>query len=197
MCQIDFIIQHTDAEGDSIQSAEGRYRIASSTGAWTQFVINTISPKTPDITTIGSYTLEVRIQDAKGAWSDWFSSAFEVSENCNGPSNVGPRANAGSNQSTTGNKVTLNGSNSLDLDGTITSYFWKQLSGPMADITNTNIAQTIALLFTNGTYVFELTVTDNDGATDTDEVQVIKKSSSGGGGGGGFDILEEPYREMR
>jgi hypothetical protein len=71
--------------------------------------------------------------------------------------------------------VTLDGTGSTDSDGNITSYSWTQLSGPAVNITNANadVAQFVAPAVSAPTDVsFRLTVTDNDGASDTDDVTV-------------------------
>lgn len=70
------------------------------------------------------------------------------------------------------NLITLDGSASIDPDGTIASYAWLQLSGPIASIIGTG-AKVQALLSTPGTYVFQLTVTDNKGAIDVAQISVI------------------------
>ncbi|MDH5259727.1 MAG: hypothetical protein OEX07_17065, partial [Gammaproteobacteria bacterium] len=74
-------------------------------------------------------------------------------------------------------KVTLNGSNSSDSDGSITAYQWKQVSGKSVSISNANsaIATFAAPRTRKGrtrTLVFELTVTDNNGATASDQVTI-------------------------
>lgn len=74
--------------------------------------------------------------------------------------------------------VYLDGSGSYDPSGTIVFYNWQQLSGPnSANIVSPNSAQTTVNGLVQGIYVFRLTVTDNDGATDTDEVQVTVNAS--------------------
>ncbi|GAA3944684.1 T9SS type A sorting domain-containing protein [Chitinophaga oryziterrae] len=96
--------------------------------------------------------------------------------------NVAPVANAGSDLTITlpVATATLNGSGSSDPDGTIASYAWTQVSGPAtATITTAIIAQpTISKLVTAGSYVFKLTVTDNKGATATDQVTVTVKAAT-------------------
>ena len=70
------------------------------------------------------------------------------------------------------NSTTLTGSGT-DADGTIATYAWTRVSGPTTFTLGTASAATTTL--TNliaGTYVFRLTVTDNDGATGTDDVTV-------------------------
>ncbi|WP_336515896.1 PKD domain-containing protein [Pollutibacter soli] len=91
------------------------------------------------------------------------------------PPNVAPQAVAGSNQVITlpKNSVTLNGSGN-DSDGSITKYAWTKVSGPNSgNIATSNAASTSVTNLTAGTYVFRITVTDNDGATANDDVIVL------------------------
>ncbi|MEK7564058.1 MAG: PKD domain-containing protein [Patescibacteria group bacterium] len=112
----------------------------------------------------------------------------------NPTSNVAPVANAGVDQTLTlpTTTATLNGTGSTDSDGTITSYVWSFVSGPSTinpdDVVSPNISSLVA-----GTYVFQLVVTDDDGATGTDTVSIVinpegtnntNGSGSNGGGGG-------------
>ena len=83
-------------------------------------------------------------------------------------------ANAGTNQTITlpANSVTLTGSGS-ETNGTIASYLWTQLSGPStATIGSAGQAATTVGSLVQGTYRFQLTVTDNSGVTATASVQV-------------------------
>jgi len=88
------------------------------------------------------------------------------SEDC--PENLAPIADAGSDQSITlpTDFVTLNGSG-IDTDGTITTYAW---SGAGGTITSPSSSTTNVTGLSQGSHTFTLTVTDNDGATDTDDV---------------------------
>src|SRR5882762_10424903 len=70
------------------------------------------------------------------------------------------------------NSVVLNGSGT-DSDGTITSYSWIKVSGGVAVLTNVNTANLTASGLVVGTYVFRLTVTDNQGAQGSDDATVI------------------------
>jgi chitinase len=94
------------------------------------------------------------------------------------PGNEAPAADAGSDQ-TVGprDRVYLDGGGSGDADGTIASYRWQQISGKKVSIKNANSA--VANFSAPGVkrgrtkvLVFELTVTDNDGATASDQVTV-------------------------
>ena len=91
------------------------------------------------------------------------------------PSNAAPVARAGNDVNLTlpANSVQVSGSGSTDADGTITGYNWARISGPTqftissASVVNPTISNLVA-----GTYVFRLTVTDNQGATSTDDISI-------------------------
>jgi hypothetical protein len=92
----------------------------------------------------------------------------------NAPANIPPVANAGVNQAITLpiNIVTLSGSGS-DVDGTVVSYLWTKISGPSSgSITNINSAATSVTGLVQGVYLFQLEVTDNNGATRTGMMQI-------------------------
>ncbi len=68
--------------------------------------------------------------------------------------------------------IQLNGGGT-DSDGTIVLYEWTQVSGSAAGISGTDQPTlTVSGLVNSGAYVFRLTVTDNNGATNSDEVQI-------------------------
>ena len=71
------------------------------------------------------------------------------------------------------NSVTLNNSGSYDADGNIKAWNWSKVSGPAASIASANNASTAVNNLVAGTYVFRLTVTDNDNATATDDITVV------------------------
>lgn len=89
-------------------------------------------------------------------------------------SNNPPQANAGANKtSKVGQAVSFNGSVSSDSDGTITSYAWDFGDG------DSSIGSVVSHSYSAaGTYTASLTVTDNNGATDTDTVLVTISESS-------------------
>ncbi|WP_428741888.1 PKD domain-containing protein, partial [Tenacibaculum sp.] len=88
--------------------------------------------------------------------------------------NNAPIANAGSDASITlpTNSFTLDGSQSYDSDGTIVSYSWTKISGGIAVFNDATAVSTQVTSLQEGTYVFQLTVTDDDGLTDTDTITV-------------------------
>jgi hypothetical protein len=71
------------------------------------------------------------------------------------------------------NFAKLDGSKSSDPDGTINSYLWELKSGTNAKIEKPNESITEVSSLNEGTYVFNLTVTDNDGASSSATVSVI------------------------
>ncbi len=118
----------------------------------------------------GAYTYQLTVTDNNGA-----SASSQVKVIVAPGVNQPPVANAGNNQSITSpsNSVTLNGSASGDPDGNIVSYNWVTVSGPgSATISNSNTATPTVAGLTPGGYTFELTVTDNKGATAKDQVTV-------------------------
>jgi hypothetical protein len=71
------------------------------------------------------------------------------------------------------NEATLNGSLSRDPDGVIVSYKWEQISGPSnATIATAGKATSKVTGFSEGDYVFQLTVRDNSNAIAKDTVTI-------------------------
>jgi hypothetical protein len=91
--------------------------------------------------------------------------------------NIAPTANAGIDQSVAaGATVQLDGTGSTDGDGTIVSYSWAQTAGDAVILTGASTSTpSFTAPSTNAqqTLTFELTVTDNEAATDTDTVDVV------------------------
>lgn len=118
----------------------------------------------------GIYVFTLTVTDNNG-----LSSGSSVTITVNAAPNQAPVANAGADITITlpTNTANFNGTASSDPDGTIVSYSWNKLSGPGATtIVNSNTATASAIGLVAGVYVFELTVTDNSGATSTDQVMV-------------------------
>lgn len=86
--------------------------------------------------------------------------------------NIAPTANAGADQTVVDSlgdgveNVTLDGSASSDSDGSIASYEWYKGATLLA----TGVSPTLP--FTLGSHTVTLTVTDNEGATASDSVQI-------------------------
>ncbi len=117
----------------------------------------------------GIYTFRLTAIDDKG------SSAFdEVQVTVNAATvNQPPSANAGSDQTIKLplNNITLSGLG-IDVDGTIASRIWIKVAGPTCTLTNPTTANLTVSNMVEGTYVFRLTVTDNQGASGFDDVTV-------------------------
>ncbi len=101
-------------------------------------------------------------------------------ENCK--ENKPPIALAGPDQVITlpTDSVLLNGTNSSDPDGTISSFIWTRISGPASlNIHSPASSKTSVKNLVPGVYQFELKVTDNGGlsAKDTLQVTVIDPGS--------------------
>ncbi len=123
----------------------------------------------------GVYKYELKVTDNSGA-----TGRDTVQVTVNGLLNQAPTADAGSNKTITlpTSTVNLSGSGS-DADGTISSYAWTKISGPSSyTIADTSSAVTDVTGLVQGVYQFQLTVTDNDGATGTDVMQVTVNTAS-------------------
>lgn len=70
----------------------------------------------------------------------------------------------------------LDGSLSSDADGSIAGYSWTQISGLAAILDNPRAAQCLAKQLQPGTYIFQLVVTDNQGASAKTLVTVIVRN---------------------
>jgi parallel beta-helix repeat protein len=118
----------------------------------------------------GTYVFQLQVTDNLGA-----TGVDTVTVVVNTAPNIPPTANAGTDQSIAlpTSSVTLTGSGT-DSDGTIVSYAWAKTSGPASGtITSPSSTSTTVTSLVAGTYIFQLTVTDNLGATATDTVQII------------------------
>lgn len=118
------------------------------------------------------------IPSQSGEWGVW-----RRLHDCGSGGNQTPTANAGPDRSVTpGSSATLAGSGT-DTDGSITMYRWSQTGGPTVTLSGSSTATaTFTAPSSNTTLSFRLTVTDNQGATGTDEVTITVTQSPGGGG---------------
>ena len=124
----------------------------------------------------GVYTYRLTVTDNDGA-----TATDDVTVTVNTAANQAPVANAGANRAITlpTNSTTLSGTASTDADGTIATYQWQQLSGPAAStLSATNTAGITVSNLQAGVYTYRLTVTDNDGATATDDVTVTVNTTA-------------------
>jgi len=105
------------------------------------------------------------------------------------PNNIAPIANAGLNQTVLEfATVTLDGTSSTDVDGTIVSYNWTQVNGTLVTLLNNDTSKptfeapdvTMQEILT-----FMLAVVDNSSGTDTDEVSITVNEIDDGSGDDG------------
>ncbi len=123
-------------------------------------------------------TVVYRINDGNGG-SD--SATVTVTVTGVDDPNQAPLVNAGADQTITLpiSSVTLSG-NASD-DGTISTYQWSKDSGGAASITSPSAAATMITGLVEGTYVFRLTATDDEGATGFDTVTVTVNADNRSG----------------
>ncbi|MBN8850254.1 MAG: PKD domain-containing protein, partial [Sphingobacteriales bacterium] len=118
----------------------------------------------------GTYVITLKVTDNLGA-----TSADTVIVTVYPAPNVAPVANAGPDQTIVlpTSSATLNGTGSMDSDGTIISYHWRQVSGPSTGTLSTpdSVITNVGSLV-EGSYSFELTVTDDSLAVGKDTVVV-------------------------
>jgi pimeloyl-ACP methyl ester carboxylesterase len=89
-----------------------------------------------------------------------------------------------------GERMTLDGRNSVDLDGSLVRYAWTQTGGRAVSLQGADSPQaSFAVPGSSTTLRFALAVTDDQGATATDSVTVEVASLQPGGGSGSADLL--------
>lgn len=167
----------TDADG-TIASYTWSSVSGPSTVTLTNATSSTVSAS--NLTVAGVYTLKLTVKDNSGA-----THADNVNITVNPAPvkepNAVPVANAGSDKTITlpTTSVSIAGSGT-DSDGTIASYTWTSISGPSTIALGNATASTVSLsgLTVAGTYTLRLTVKDNYGATDTDDVNIIVNAAA-------------------
>ncbi|MEP2771630.1 MAG: PKD domain-containing protein [Fulvivirga sp.] len=160
----------TDSDGTIIS-----YSWTKESGPSATLVNASTSTLTANNLVEGSYVFKLTATDDDGDIGSDEVSVLVNPESTNTP----PTANAGNNKNITlpTNTVTINGSGS-DPDGTVTTYAWTKVSGSSVTINNENTASVTLSNLLEGTYIFRLTVTDNDGAQDTDDVTITVSPST-------------------
>jgi hypothetical protein len=157
-------------------TADGTISYSAGLGAFN----NTVNCTSPNP------TAELKWTAYTGVGHDSWSNAYRVDNSLHTPNlyqwllskskttgNSPPLSNAGSDQTITlpTSSLSITGS-ATDTDGTISSYAWTKVSGPSATLTNANTATLSLTSLVQGIYTFRLLVTDNGGATASDDVIV-------------------------
>ncbi|HEY4109284.1 PKD domain-containing protein [Puia sp.] len=125
----------------------------------------------------GTYVYQLKVTD-----NNWRTATSQVTVVVNSSgTNKPPVAKANSKITITlpTSTATLDGSASTDPDGAVTGYAWQQSSGPnSATIASPTAATTGLSGLAAGTYIFSLTVTDNQGATNMAADTVVVNSAA-------------------
>jgi len=146
---------------------------------------NTSTPTVVGLPSAGSYTFVLTVTDNAGlTGSASVTVTLNTGSGSGGPGNGATlTANAGKDTivALPVSNLALDGSGSSDAGGTIISYAWSQLNGPVGSVlksANSAVCPVDSLQI--GNYVFQLTVTDDHGnmSTDTVTVSVIVTNSS-------------------
>jgi gliding motility-associated-like protein len=137
-----------------------------------------LNANTDDLTvnglTEGVYQFQLEVTDNLAATDTDVAQVTVIA-----PANVPPTANAGSNRTITlpTNSLNINGVGT-DSDGTITTYSWSKTAGPSVTISGASSANLSLTNLIEGSYTFRLTVTDDDGATATDNVSITVNAAA-------------------
>jgi hypothetical protein len=132
------------------------------------------------------------VDDNKGTTA---SAQVTVTVNPAAVVNQPPVANAGKDTTVSlpASSIILNASASTAPSGNITSYQWAQMSGPNTAVIaaqDSDITNASGLI--PGSYVFQVTVTDNHGATSTDTVTVTVLNTLRTSSGSTISIYPNP-----
>ncbi|WP_373044335.1 PKD domain-containing protein [Vulgatibacter sp.] len=121
-------------------------------------------------TTVGTYTVQLTVTDDQGVTG---TDSLTVTV----ANNLPPVASAGTDQYVApGTQITLDASGSSDADGNIVGYLWN-----FGDGTPNGSGRVVTHTYgTAGVYLATVTVTDDRGATDSDQIAVVVGGSSGG-----------------
>src|SRR5690606_2197504 len=119
----------------------------------------------------GEYLFKLTVTDNNGAMA-----SSEARLIVKPAPNQAPIANAGKDKILTlpDNSTTVEGT-ATDADGSITTYLWTKTSGPQVKMVDADKPVLSLINLVEGTYDFTLTVTDDRGATATDEVRITVK----------------------
>jgi hypothetical protein len=168
----DQVLTDTDDSGDQAVTLDGSGSFDPDGPivgyAWTEGDTPIASGARPTITLdVGVHVLTLTVTDGPG-----LTDTDEVQVAILPPEHRPPRADAGLNRTVTDvdgsgdEAVTLDGSPSFDPDGSIVAYAWTEGGTPLAS----GATPTVTLAV--GVHVLTLTVTDDDGLTDSDQVQI-------------------------
>lgn len=138
---------------------------------------STANLKLTDIKSTGNYKFQLKVVDNRAEWS--LDTVVVNVAKGDGTPNDEPIARAGSDQTLElPGELSLDGSDSEDPDGSLMEFEWSKVDGPeQYQFGNASNAATSVGDLVAGVYTFRLTVTDNRGATATDEVKVTVRNA--------------------
>jgi uncharacterized protein YkwD len=184
----EIVVIVTDFEGNEASQIHS----FSTTGFNSEFIENpedvdltgaSISIPEPGIIVVLGAVIEGETVDIELRW-DTAAQQFQIdkvfrAENEGEKENQAPRASAGGRlEVETGSTVTLEGGG-VDADGSVVSYAWKQVTGTAVDLYGANLRVAgFTAPVTPGALRFRLTVVDDKGASDDDDVVVEVIDSS-------------------
>lgn len=116
----------------------------------------------------GTYTFRVTVKDSNGK-----TAYDDVKVVVNGSSSAKPTVNAGADIKLKLPATTARIYGKASDDGKIVSYKWTKLSGGAANLSGADTPDLTAWKLEAGSYVFRLTVKDNDGNTAYDDAMVF------------------------
>jgi len=164
---LDFDIQHRLTATDSFQTFTGASITNNTLPTWTLTLAQPVQ------------TRYVRLQ-CKRASADGLCRVRELEVRGVSLANQPPTAFAGHDNAVVlpTNSLQLTGTAS-DSDGTVTSILWQQAFGPTPATLTGATTRTLSVSgLTAGTYIFRITVTDDDGATATDTASITVHPST-------------------
>lgn len=125
---------------------------------------------------VGNYVIQLVVADGSIS-SEPDSVTVQVSQ-----ANQSPVADAGPDQSvTTGDEVTLDGSQSLDPDEDLITYLWEftqRPEGSSASLSNATTVNPTFVADTDGNYTVRLAVSDPDGLESSDTVDITADTAN-------------------
>lgn len=160
----------TDPEDGTLPAANFTWLVDLPNGQNDVVVATGVTSGTATTQMDGPHVLKLVVQDSEG-----LTDTARVSITVGGVANQPPTAvaEADPTSGTAPLDVQFTGSNSTDSDGTITSYAWDFGDGTSASIADPSHTYTDA-----GTYTATLTVTDDDGATGSDSIEITVSSGA-------------------
>lgn len=123
---------------------------------------------------VGTHTVYFRAKNNKDQWSDSDSITVLINQINSGENNAPVAIPGGMYSGNTNKKISFNGSESYDIDGTISSYSWDFGDG------NTKTGMIVNHTYeSSGEYNVVLTVTDNMGAESSSTTTVSIQNNNG------------------